>query len=181
MKKMMGLSMTLVFCLVCVGFAWAHGSVSNLPNSVQIEQYKLKVWLKPDDLGTRNKLAMAFYRSNQLEEAEKELRYILGKDSANFDALDGLGIVLMKMEKYQEALEYLKKAVRINEQDVMARVHLSVVYQKMRLPKKAQSALEKARALTSDPVELEHIEEELELVSGHDHHHAHDRDHEHEH
>jgi tetratricopeptide (TPR) repeat protein len=160
---------------------WAHGDVSKLPNSVQIEKYKLKIWLKPDDLGTRNKLAMAFYRSNQLAAAEKELRYILGKDSANFDALDGLGVVLLKMERYQEALEYLKKAAIINEQDVMVHVHLSVVYQRVKSPKKAQGELEKARSLTSDPHELKHIEEELELVSGHDHHHTHDRDHEHEH
>ena len=80
------------------------------------------------------------------------------------------------MERYQEALEYLKKAAIINEQDVMVHVHLSVVYQRVKSPKKAQGELDKARSLTSDPHELKHIEEELELVSGHDHHHTHDRE-----
>jgi len=122
--------------------------------------------MNPDDPAPRNKLAMALYRTNQLEEAEKELRYILKTDSLNFDALDGLGIVLIKMGRYQEALQYLEKAVRINEQDVMVHVHLSVVYQKMKVPERAKSELEKARSLTSDPIELENIEKEQKLVTG---------------
>jgi tetratricopeptide (TPR) repeat protein len=173
MKKKRELSVTLVLCMIWVGFAWGHGAVSALPDSVQIEQYTLKIWLNPDDFGTRNKLAMALYRSDRLEEAEKELRYILGENSEDFDALDGMGIVLIEMEKYQEALEYLTKAARINEKNMMVHVRLSVVYQKMKLPKKAQSELEKARSLTSDPAELEHIEQELHLVGGHKHDHEH--------
>ena len=165
MKKL-SLTFACVFCLVWVGWAWAHGDISKLPDSVQIMQYRLLLYMNPDDPAPRNNLAMALYRMNQLEEAERELRYILKRDSLNFDALDGLGIVLIKTGRYQEALEYLKKAVRINQQDVMVHVHLSVVYQEMELPERAKSELEKARSLTSDPIELENIEKELELVRG---------------
>jgi tetratricopeptide (TPR) repeat protein len=163
MKK---LSFTFMLCLVWVGWAWAHGDISDLPNSVQIMQYRLLLYMTPDDPTPRNRLAMALYRTNQLEEAERELRYILERDSLNFDALDGLGLVLIKMERYQEALEYLKKAVRINEQDVMVYVHLSVVYQKMKLPEMARKELDKARSLAAGTDELEKIEKELRLVSG---------------
>ena len=158
--------LTLVFCLVWVGWAWAHGDISKLPNSVQIMQYRLLLYMTPDDPAPRNSLAMALYRTNQLEEAEKELRYILKRDSLNFDALDGLGIVLIKMGRSQEALKYLEKAVGVNEEDVMVHVHLSVVYQKMNLPERAKSELEKARSLASDSIELENIEKELQLVGG---------------
>ena len=163
MKK---LFLTFMLCLVWVGWAWAHGDISELPNAVQIMQYRLLLYMNPDDPAPRNRLAMALYRTNQLEEAEKELRHILERDSQNFDALDGLGIVLIKMGRYQEALQYLRKAVRINDQDVMVYVHLSVVYQKMKLPEMAQKELDKARSLMSAPVELEKIEKEFELVSG---------------
>jgi Tfp pilus assembly protein PilF len=129
-------------------------------------QYRLLLYMSPEDPGPRNELAMALYRTNQLEEAEKELRHILEKDSRNFDALDGLGIVLIKMGRCEEALQYLEKAVSINEQDVMVRVHLSVVYEKLKVPEKSQRELDKARSLTSDPVELENIEKERKLVSG---------------
>jgi tetratricopeptide (TPR) repeat protein len=148
-----------------VGNAWAHGDISKLPNSVQIMQYRLLLYMSPEDPGPRNELAMALYRTNQLEEAEKELRYILEKDSRNFDALDGLGIVLLKMGRYQDALQYLKKAASVNDQDLMVHVHLSVVYEKLKIPEKSQKELEKARSLTSDPLQLENIEKEFKLVS----------------
>ena len=163
MKK---LCFTFILCLVWAGWAWAHGDISKLPNSVQIMQYRLLLHINPDDPAPRNGLAMALYRTNQLEEAEKELRYILKRDSLNFDALDGLGIVLIKMERHQEALQYLKKAVTINEQDLMVHVHLSVVYEKLKLPESALSEMNKARSLASDPIQLEDIEKEIELVGG---------------
>jgi len=47
---------------------------------------------------------------------------------------------------------------------VMVHVHLSVAYQKMDSPQKAQNALDKARSLAPDPAELKNIEKELELV-----------------
>lgn len=160
------LCLAFILCLVWIGSAWAHGDISSLPNSAQIMQYRLLLYMNPDDLEPRNNLAMALYRTNQLEEAEKELRYILKRDSLNFDALDGLGIVLIKMGRCQEASKYLEKAQEINEQDVMVHVHLSVVYGKMKLPERAKGELEKARSLTSDAIELENIEKELKLVTG---------------
>ncbi|MDY6987471.1 MAG: tetratricopeptide repeat protein [Thermodesulfobacteriota bacterium] len=158
--------LAVVLCLVWIGSAFGHGDISKLPNSVQITQYKLGLYINPDNLTTRNNLAMALYRTNQLEEAEKELRNVLERDPLNFDALDGLGIVLIKVDRDDEAVEQLTKAVKINEQDVMVHVHLSVVYEKMKLLDKALSELDKARSLASDPEELEDVERERELVSG---------------
>lgn len=149
-----------------VGLAQAHGDISSLPDSAQIMQYKLLLYMSPDDPVPRNDLAMALFRTDQLEDAEKELRYILERDPLNFDALDGLGIVLNKAGRYQEALEYLKKALSINEKDVMVHVHLSVVYERLGLPEEAGNALKEARSLTSDPAELESIEKELKLIVG---------------
>jgi len=158
--------LAIVLCLVWTGSAWSHGDISKLPSSVQIMQYRLGLYMNPDDLAIRNKLAMALYRTNQLREAEQELKHILETDPVNFDALDGLGIVLIKIGRDDEALEQLKKAVKINEQDVMVHVHLSVVYEKMKLVNHAQSELEKARSLTTAPAELEDIEKERTLVKG---------------
>ncbi|MBE9505115.1 MAG: tetratricopeptide repeat protein [Proteobacteria bacterium] len=129
-------------------------------------QYRLLIYIDPDDLTSRNSLAMALYRTNEPEEAEKELRYIIERDSLNFDAQDGLGIVLIKAGRYQEALQCLEKAVEINEEDVMVHVHLSVLYQKTGLPERAKSELDKARSLTLQSVELENIEKELKIVNG---------------
>ena len=157
---------TITLCLVWTGLGWAHGDISMLPPSVQIMQYKLVLYMDPDDHAARNKLGLVLYKTNQMEEAEKEFDYILEKDGSNFDALDGLGIVLIKMGKYQEALQHLDKAMGINDQDVMVHVHLSAVYQKMKLPEKAEKELTMARSLAADQKQLEKIEAELKTVSG---------------
>ena len=145
---------------------WAHEDLTTLPSSVQIIQYKTTLWMNPEDLETRNKLAMAYYLNDELEESEKELRYILQRDPRDFDALDGLGIVLIRKKKYQEAQKHLEKAVRINEQDMMVHVHLSVVYRKMKFDAKAERALKKAKILATDRIKRRQIEKELKLVRG---------------
>ena len=89
-------SLMFVICLVWVQLAWAHGDISKLPNSVQIMQYRLLIYMDPDDLTSRNSLAIALYRTNELEEAEKELRYIIERDFLNFDAQDGLGFSIKR-------------------------------------------------------------------------------------
>jgi Flp pilus assembly protein TadD len=77
-----------------------------------------------------------------------------------------MGIVLLRMGKYQEALEYLKKAVKVNARDVMVHVHLSVAYEKLESAEKARGELDKARSLSSAPAELENIKKELKMVRG---------------
>jgi tetratricopeptide (TPR) repeat protein len=163
MKK---LCVQLILCLVGTGLAWGHADIEGLPDAAAILAYKQILYLDPDDLATRNKLAMAFFRKNQLEDAKKELTYVLKKDPRNFDALDGFGVVLIKTARYEEALQYLKKAVAMNDEDMMVHVHLSAAYQKLRLSQDAQKELKKARSLAADRRQVKCIDEELRLVTG---------------
>jgi len=163
---MKNLSLIFFLCLIWPGWAWAHGDLAKVPSSVQIIQYKTTLWMNPEDFEVRNKLAMAYYLSNQVEAAEKELRYVLRRDPQDFDALDGLGIVLIRKKRYQEALEYLEKAVRINGRDMMVHVHLSVAYHELKSYDKAAGELGKAKSLASDRVKRRRIEKELRLIRG---------------
>jgi Flp pilus assembly protein TadD len=162
MKK---LFLTLVVCLVYAGAAWAHSDIDSLPPAVAVLSYKQILYLNPDDLSARNGLAMALVRTNKLQEAQKELHYILKKDPNNFDALDGYGVLLIKAGKHKDALQYLSKAASINKEDTMLYVHLSVVYDKMRDRDKAEAALKKAQSLAS-PDELKKIEAERRFLYG---------------
>jgi Flp pilus assembly protein TadD len=162
MKKLV---LTLIMCLVWIGSAWAHSDIDNLPPAVAVLSYKQILYLKPDDLTARNGLAMALVRTNKLQEAQKELQYVLEKDPNNFDALDGYAVLLIKVGKHKDALQYLSKAAGINKQDAMLYVHLSVVYDKMKQRDKAQAALRKAQALAS-PEELKKIEAERRFLYG---------------
>jgi Flp pilus assembly protein TadD len=164
-KSMKKLSVAIILCLAWTGLARAHTSIEGLPDPVVIMSYRQVLYLNPDDLETRNKLAMAFYRTNKLEEAQNELQYVLKKDPKNFNALDGFGVVLIRMNKHKDALDYLTKAAGLNEKDAMVHVHLSVVYDKMKDKGKAQAEWQKAQSLAS-PEEAKKIEKEWKLVSG---------------
>ena len=109
---------------------------------------------------------MTLCRLNKLEEAKRELQFILKKDSQNFDALDGFGIVLLKMGKYQEGLKYVEKAVLINPKDMMAHVHLAAAYQKLKQSEKAKTAWKKAQSFASNRAEKKRIKQEFKWVVG---------------
>ena len=162
---MQKLLLTLCLVLMTAGTAAAHGNISKLPDSVQILQYKMKLYMNADDADTKNKLAMAYFRTNQLDEAKKELAAILDKDANNFDALDGMGIVLIKQGKSAEAMEYLRKALVINEKDVMIHVHLSVAHTQLNQPDLAKSEMDKAKTLAAGTDELTRIQEEVKLIT----------------
>ncbi len=160
-KLFLALSIVLLFA----GSAAAHGSISKLPDSVQILQYKMKLYMNADDADTRNNLAMAYFRTNQLDEAIQELDAVLEKDPNNFDALDGMGIVLIKKGEAGKALEYLNKALIINDKDLMIHVHLSVAHKQLNQTDLATNAMDKAKAMASGPEELTWIEDEVKLLT----------------
>jgi len=162
MKK---LFITLVLWAVCTGPVYAHSDLESLPPAVAVMSYKHILYMNPDDLAMRNKLAMAYVRTNELQEAQKELAYVLKKDANNFDALDGYGVLLMKAGKHKDALQYLRKAASINGKDVMVYVHMSVAYDKLKDSDKARAALKKAQSLAS-PEELKKIEAERRFLYG---------------
>ena len=162
---MQKLILALSMILLVAGSAAAHGNISKLPDSVQILQYKMKLYMNADDADTKNKLAMAYFRTNQLDEAKKELASILEKDANNFDALDGMGIVLIKEGNGAEALEYLHRALAINEKDVMIHVHLSIAHTQLKQPDLARNEMDKAKSLASGTEELARIQEEVKLIT----------------
>ncbi len=162
---MQKLFLALTVVLLMSGSAAAHGNISKLPDSVQILQYKMKLYMNADDADTKNSLAMAYFRTNQLDEAKNELSSILEKDANNFNALDGMGLVLIKEGNGAEALDYLKRAQKVNDKDVMLHVHLSVAHSQLKEADLARSEMDKAKALASGPEELTRIQEEVKMIT----------------
>ncbi len=71
MMKILSFLITSFFLFPAL--ALGHGDISKLPSSVQVLQYKMALYMNADDLDTRNKLAMAYIATGQIDEAEKEL------------------------------------------------------------------------------------------------------------
>ncbi|MCI5165089.1 MAG: hypothetical protein D3903_03100 [Candidatus Electrothrix sp. GM3_4] len=156
---------TLLVLLVSAGSAAAHGGISKLPDSVQIMQYNMLLYMDADDTATKNNLAMAYFRTNKLTEATKQLEEILKVDANNFNALDGMGIVLLRQKKGAEAVKYLERALALNDKDMMIHVHLSLAHQQLNQPDLAKKSLETAEKLAATPEAAAEIQEEIELIS----------------
>lgn len=162
---MQNLFLTLLILLALAGSAGAHGGISKLPDTVQIMQYKMLLYMDSDDITTRNSLAMAYFRTNKLQEATQQLTEVLKLDPNNFNALDGMGIVLLRQKNGQEAVTLLKRALALNEKDMMVHVHLSLAHQQLNQPDLAQKALETAEKLAATPEAAAEIQKEIELIS----------------
>ena len=162
---MRNLFFTLLILLLSVSSASAHGGISKLPDSVQIMQYKMLLYMDENDIATKNSLAMAYFRTNELTEAAQQLDEVLKLDANNFDALDGMGIILLKQKKGAEAVKYLDRALALNEKDMMVHVHLSLAHQQMHQPDLAKKALETAENLAATPEAAAEIQKEIKLIS----------------
>jgi len=160
-KLFLALSMVLLFA----GSAAAHGSISKLPDSVQILQYKMKLYMNADDADTKNNLAMVYVRTGQLNEAKEQLEAILAKDQHNFNALDEMGVVLTIEKKAANALEYLTKAQKINDKDLMVHVHLSIAHGLLNQADLAKQEMDKAKALMAGPEDITAIEQEVKMIT----------------
>lgn len=162
MQKML---LALLLLTMSAGEAAAHGDISKLPDSVQIMQYQMLLYMSPDDAETKNSLAMAYVRTGKLPEAAAELAGVLQKDPHNFDALDGMGIILLRQKKADQALKHLERAVAINDKDALLYAHLSVAYEQLQQPEQAAAALKKAGELSPSPEGAAAVQNEIKLIT----------------
>jgi tetratricopeptide (TPR) repeat protein len=119
----------------------AHVAHDNMPDAIAEIEYRILLDFQPDNIETRNKLAMVLYRLDKLDEALVELQRVLELEPNNFDALDTLGLVRFKQGETQLALEYLETAVRINSEDILVHYHLGLVQGKLGLLDAAETSL----------------------------------------
>lgn len=96
--------------------ATAHVS-ADMPDPIAEIEYQMILDFEPDNLLTRYKLAMVYYRLEKDKEAETELQTILKKDPNNFLALEGLGMLLVRHKKYERAITTLVRASQHEERD----------------------------------------------------------------
>jgi predicted Zn-dependent protease len=160
------LPLALLLLALGAGAAFAHGDISNLPDSVQIMQYQMLLYMDTENTETRNSLAMAYFRTGQFDLAAQELQHILTKDADNFNALDGMGLVLLRQNKTKEALKYLERARAVNAKDVMLHVHFSFAYEQLDQADQAAASLKKAAELYSGSDAAAAIEKELKMIKG---------------
>lgn len=72
------------------------------------------------------------------KEAVSLLEKAIQEDPKNQDAFETLGVILARQEKYNEAIEIMKKLVAINPDSIMAQTNLSIFYMKIGDKEKAE-------------------------------------------
>ncbi len=162
---MQKLFLALIMVVFMAGSATAHGNISKLPFSVQILQYKMKLYMNADDLETINNLAMAYFYSGEMANARTQLELILEKDPHNFNALDGMGMIYLKEKNSSKALEYLQKAQKINGNDMYLLVHLAVAHGMAGQEEIAGKEMNLAKSLSTGEYDMTWIENEINILN----------------
>ncbi len=71
----------------------------------------------PSYLGAYNLRASAYYLNDDIGPALDDLREVLARNPMHFRALQGFGIILFEMERPEDALEVLRRALAIYPAD----------------------------------------------------------------
>lgn len=124
----------------------AHVNAESIPVVAEME-YRIYVDLNPNDLELRNKYGMLLLNRNKISEAENQFTFILGKAPKNFDALDALGLIRTKQQRYPEAVKLFQEAVAVNSKDVLVFFHLGSALEATGQIQEALKAYETALAL----------------------------------
>jgi len=160
-------------CLILLFFCWiapaaAHIEKGSMPDSVAEMEYRILLEFEPENLEIRNQLGMVLYRLGKLDAAEEEFHYVLRRAPENFDAIDGLGLVNMKQAEYQLASDLFKKAITLNQEDMLVYLHLGQALEQLGdLPRAAEmyrSGLSRGVSIKETPARDEQRQALLEAL-----------------
>jgi len=106
---LLGSLITLVL-LILTTSVQAHIE-ADMPDPIAEVEYQMMLDFEPDDMVTRYKLAMVYFRLNKLAKAEAELQQVLKSKPNYFHGLEGLAILRIKQQDYPAAIQALEKAL----------------------------------------------------------------------
>ncbi|SDL60965.1 Tetratricopeptide repeat-containing protein [Modicisalibacter muralis] len=116
----------------------------------------------PDDTQLRFMRAMRLYDMGNLAGMERDLRHIIEREPDNAMALNALGYTLAdRTERYQEALELIQRAHRLEPESPAILDSLGWVYHKLGDDRRALPYLRKAYASQQDQEIAAHLAEVL--------------------
>ena len=117
-------------------------------------------------------LEKGFASQQQGDLTAAELAYldVLKQDEQNEFALNLLGVVCVRTERYRDAVRYLTKAVRVNAKDPETHNNLGLAYKGLTEFQKARQAFEQSLHLNGrQPVTLNNLGNVFAAVGDHEH------------
>lgn len=110
-----------------------HGAIREFERAIQLDPKlpALQAWY-----------GRALMRMGDSAKAKEAFRTELQKNQNDFDANLFMGVLLRQDKEYDEAFQYLSRAVRLRPRDQYARYHMAAVYVGLAKPKDALPLLE---------------------------------------
>lgn len=125
---------------------------------------KLNKALSYNDADIELRYARSLVATNlkQIELAETDLKWIISHQENHIDALNALGYLLTNHTKrYQEAYQYLEKALKLSPNNPIVLDSMGWLYYKMGKLEESVELLQKASGIVSDPEIAAHLGEVL--------------------
>ena len=91
--------------------------------------------------------ALDFFGASQWEQAEKALLEIIKTHPSYADAYEALGRVYYKLDRLDDAIEWMLKLSELKPDSAMAHSNLSIFYMKKGMKEKAEEEKAKATVL----------------------------------
>ncbi len=140
-------------------------------------------WLEahPDDYMERSHVALTYYSTGRLEEAERAYRYIIEESSCYADcnwvvyttALLFLGRTYMKMDRLDAALEYAQKAEEMDRSYILTQLTLAEIGAQRgdhaAVIERARTVAASDRQMTFFPIDYEEINYSAHLLRARSH------------
>lgn len=92
--------------------------------------------------------AMQDYRENKTDQAVEKLQTVLISNSSFEDAYEALAVIFHQQKKFDEAIEMIRKWIRLNPESIMAQTNLSRCFVSKGMIMEAETAQAEARRLT---------------------------------
>ncbi len=101
----------------------------------------------PDVIGLYRE-ALRLFQHNQIEQAANLLEQALSLDSSYQDALEALGVIYGQLNRFDEAIQLMKRLAELSPDHVMTHANLSRFYQRKGMLDEAEREQAEARRLS---------------------------------
>lgn len=93
-----------------------------------LDKYGLKVAKRQDEANKLKQISLDFFKRNEFERALSEINKAISLKNTYADLYNLKGVILIKLKRFEEAKETLKKALEINPEYETAKSNLALVY-----------------------------------------------------
>lgn len=106
-----------------------------------LKELNVAIQLNPNEFGVHNLKGVIYLNQNRLDKAKKEFMTELERHpNTSYETLENLSMVYRIEQQYDVALQYLQKAIQVNDRHASTYYYLGFCYWQLNQKKEAESA-----------------------------------------